>query len=65
MSEEEETIPKYLTKSWNSLNDLRAFLEREELEEVVFFNGIKLVTNKYEYLLYDNVLQYRDCSTIG
>jgi|TARA_B110000967_G_scaffold206030_1_gene251806 hypothetical protein len=57
----------YTDKSWNSLTDLKATIERNneatkgrKKEIIVSFEGHTLVTNKAEYGLYDGVLSVTD-----
>lgn len=42
-------VPK--RKNWNSLNDLKAFLEKETSEKVSSFNGWELITDTTVYTI--------------
>lgn len=46
----------YTKKSWNSLTQLKEHIERDNKEKIVSFDGIKLVTNKRTYRLFDGQL---------
>lgn len=39
----------HLTKKWNSLSDLKEYLERTKKETIIEFNGYSLTTNKGKY----------------
>jgi hypothetical protein len=49
----------YTNQKWNSLSQLKEKIEEDKLEKVKSFDGIKLVTNKYIYGLYDSNLSRR------
>lgn len=49
----------YTSQKWNSLSQLKEKIEEDKLEKVKSFDGIKLVTNKYIYGLYDSNLSRR------
>jgi len=38
-------------KKWNSLTQLKEFLEKNTKEKVEYFDGSVLITNKYRYAL--------------
>ena len=40
-------------KKWASLTAFKDFLELDSKEKIIEFNGYKLVTNKFEYQLFD------------
>jgi hypothetical protein len=40
-------------KKWPSLTAFKDFLEANSKEKVIEFNGYRLVTNKFEYQLFD------------
>jgi len=42
---------KYHDKKWDSLSKLKDYLEKENLEKIVDFNGYELVTEKYRYTI--------------
>ena len=39
----------HLDRSWNSLSDLKNYLETKTKEKIIKFDGIQLVTNKGKY----------------
>ena len=39
----------HLDRSWNSLSDLKNYLETKTKEKIIKFDGIQLVTNKGTY----------------
>jgi hypothetical protein len=40
---------KHLDRNWNSLSDLKDYLEKNNLEKVEYFDGLMLRTNKGKY----------------
>lgn len=48
-----------LTRKWNSLSDVVAYLERNTTEKVTYFDGAILHTNKGEYGLAFSQLHFR------
>jgi hypothetical protein len=48
----------HLHKRWSSLTDLMAYLQNNTTEKVVYFDGMKLVTEKGEYGLADGQLSF-------
>jgi len=42
---------KYHDKKWDSLSKLKDYLEKENLEKIVDFNGYELITEKYRYTI--------------
>jgi hypothetical protein len=40
---------KHLLRSWNSLGDVKRYLETHTKEKILSFNGFELVTNKGTY----------------
>lgn len=42
---------KYHDKKWDSLSKLKDYLEKENLEKIVHFNGYELITEKYRYTI--------------
>lgn len=46
----------YTKKSWNSLSQLKSVIESSKGEKVKDFDGIRLITNKYVYTLYQGEL---------
>ena len=46
----------YTSQKWNSLSQLKERIEEDRTETVKSFNGIKLITNKYIYGLFDGNL---------
>ena len=53
----------YIDRSWNSLTDLKEQIEADKSEKIVSFNGWQLITNKWEYCLFDNKLIRRNLSS--
>ncbi len=42
-------------KKWNALTDFKDVIEASNTKEKVkYFDGIKLITNKFEYRLFDS-----------
>jgi hypothetical protein len=50
---------KHLERSWNSLSDLKNYLETKTKEKVIKFDGVQLVTNKGVYGLAMKELSFR------
>jgi hypothetical protein len=44
---------------WNSLTQLKEYIESNTKEKIKSFDGIYLVTNKYTYSLYDGTVFWR------
>jgi hypothetical protein len=42
---------KYHNKKWNSLTQLKDYLEKEKIEKVLEFDGYELITEKYRYTI--------------
>lgn len=40
-------------KKWNALTDFKDVIEANNKEKVKYFDGIKLITNEFEYRLFD------------
>ena len=45
--------------TWNSLTQLKEYIESNTKEKIKSFDGIYLVTNKYTYSLYDGTVFWR------
>jgi hypothetical protein len=50
---------KHLERNWNSLSDLKNYLETKTKEKVIKFDGMQLVTNKGIYGLAMKELSFR------
>lgn len=44
---------------WNSLTQLKEYIESNTKEKIKSFDGIYLVTNKYTYSLYDGTVFWK------
>lgn len=44
MPRKNKKLPDYTTRSWNSLSDLKERIERDEVEQIVKFDGASLKT---------------------
>jgi hypothetical protein len=44
---------------WNSLTQLKEYIESNTKEKIKSFDGVYLVTNKYTYSLYDGTVFWR------
>jgi hypothetical protein len=51
---------KHLRRNWNSLTDLKLYIEKNTKEKVEFFDGMVLVTNKGTYGLAFGQLNFRE-----
>jgi hypothetical protein len=40
---------KHLNRNWNSLSDLKDYLQKNQLESIIYFDGLTLKTNKGNY----------------
>lgn len=45
--------------TWNSLTQLKEYIESNTKEKIKSFDGIYLVTNKYTYSLYDGTVFWK------
>jgi hypothetical protein len=44
---------------WNSLTQLKEYIESNTKEKIKSFDGVYLVTNKYTYSLYDGTVFWK------
>jgi len=51
---------KHLKRKWNSLTDLKTYIEKSTKEKIEFFDGCVLVTNKGTYGLAFGQLIFRE-----
>lgn len=51
-------------KNWNSLDQLKNFIEKNNLERIIHFNGSQLETDKAYYGLYAGELSIERKTTI-
>ena len=51
---------KHRTKKWNSLTDLKEYLERTKTEKIMSFSGIELVTDAGSYGLAMSELRFTE-----
>ena len=49
---------KHLNRSWNSLTDLKDYLEKNNIEKVKYFDGGLLKTDQGNYYLAFNKLRF-------
>ena len=49
---------KHLNRKWNSLTELKDYLEKNNLEEIKYFDGGILKTNKGNYYLAFSQLRF-------
>ena len=40
---------KHLNRNWNSLSDLKEYLQKNHLERIIYFDGLTLKTDKGIY----------------